>query len=781
MATNRHTVNAKPQALNVQPENIPETLKRLNRWVVWSYEPKKPDFNDSWTKVPKTVRGIKASVSQESMWSSFDAAFESYVAIGFDGVGFILGNGLHGIDLDDSRDPITGELSALAQETLSKVAGYAEVSPSGTGIKIITPTNLSRSQTDMAQGIELYESKRYFCLTGWVLPSHTDIAHDIQDIGWLIQQIGGSVSSRSETDTDSFANLKTPMEGWSLERVRSDLIPHLDLTQYDDWLETGMALHHQGAGAWEWLELWDGASESQTRSGNYHAGQCEQKWDSFNLKNRSSDAQITLASLIKKRNDQIAQVKRKKVDEFIEKIKIQVHTSNNAHDLITGVAATVRPNRDLSNYDRDQIAGLIMSRSKQLNLNIDRKKVEAALQSHTDLHFPDTTDTGKKLDTKENLIALLDYLGITVRYNMIKKYPMYNIPDFVCSKDNRDNVTLAHIISECSKHSLSSKNVNAYLAAIGDANQYNPVTEWVCSSEWDGISRLPDLYASVKGPASDKALREKLIRKWLIQCVAAAFSANGIANQGVLTLVGPQNIGKTTWLSRLAPNELDVILTGHTIDTKNKDTLLTAISHWIVELGELDATFKKSDIAALKSFITQTDDKIRRPYAVKESTYPRRTAFAASVNDREFLNDPTGNRRFWTIEVQSLDINHGIDMQQLWVEVFHLWQNRESWNLSMDDVQELNAFNEDFTAIDPIYEKLATRFAWDQISDEPRTFAWTTITTLLESIGIDLPNKQQVIAAGRAVSKLNGNRRKKAGSVRLVAVPSSTYQDFYQH
>jgi putative DNA primase/helicase len=230
MATKSFTVNEKPQALKVQPENIPESLRQLNRWVVWTYDPKNPDLNDSWTKVPRTVRGTKASVSQESMWSSFDTAFEGYLAGGFDGVGFILGNGLHGIDLDDSRDPITGELSALAQETLSKVAGYAEVSPSGTGIKIITPTNISRSQTDMAQGIELYESKRYFCLTGWVIPSHQDIAHDIQDIGWLNQKIGGSPTSRSTTDTDSFANLKLPMEGWSIERVRSDLIPHLDLT-----------------------------------------------------------------------------------------------------------------------------------------------------------------------------------------------------------------------------------------------------------------------------------------------------------------------------------------------------------------------------------------------------------------------------------------------------------------------------------------------------------------------------------------------------------------------
>lgn len=124
MATNSFTASAKPQALKVQPENIPESLKQLNRWVVWSYEQKNSQLSDNWTKVPKNIHGLKASVTQESMWSSFDTAFEGYLAGEFDGVGFILGNGLHGIDLDDSRDPITGELSLLAQETLAKFDGY---------------------------------------------------------------------------------------------------------------------------------------------------------------------------------------------------------------------------------------------------------------------------------------------------------------------------------------------------------------------------------------------------------------------------------------------------------------------------------------------------------------------------------------------------------------------------------------------------------------------------------------------------------------------------------
>ena len=66
----------------------------------------------------------------------------------------------------------------------------------------------------------------------------------------------------------------------------------------------------------------------------------------------------------------------------------------------------------------------------------------------------------------------------------------------------------------------------------------------------------------------------------------------------------------------------------------------------IVELGELDATFRKSDIASLKSFITSDRDVLRRPYARLESEFVRRTVFLHRLTQSSFLHDPTGNRRF---------------------------------------------------------------------------------------------------------------------------------------
>src|SRR5690606_39387898 len=147
--------------------------------------------------------------------------------------------------------------------------------------------------------------------------------------------------------------------------------------------------------------------------------------------------------------------------------------------------------------------------------------------------------------------------------------------------------------------------------------------------------------------------------------------------EGVLVFQGPQNLGKTSWLKSLAPRELRLIKDGMMLRPDDKDSVKQVCSFWLVELGELDSTFRRADIAQLKAFITQDTDVLRRPYARRESTYARRTVFFGSVNPREFLHDETGNRRYWTIECESINSRHGLDMQQVWAEVLELWRAGE--------------------------------------------------------------------------------------------------------
>ena len=85
--------------------------------------------------------------------------------------------------------------------------------------------------------------------------------------------------------------------------------------------------------------------------------------------------------------------------------------------------------------------------------------------------------------------------------------------------------------------------------------------------------------------------------------MAACFEREGFKARGVLVLQGHQAIGKTSWLAALVPKGSDWFLDSVALDPEDKDSVKRAISHWIIELGELEATFKKADINKLKDMV----------------------------------------------------------------------------------------------------------------------------------------------------------------------------------
>ena len=289
-------MTTRPTALSPEIRNIPAELQSMDRWVMWrNTQRTKPDGTKVWAKMPLSAKGGAGSSTDPATWVSFDAAVDEYVIGEYDGIGIVLGGTLHGIDLDDCRDPATGVLSALAQETLDRVEGYAEVSPSGTGIKIFTQTNLDGSRTKKEAGVELYKDGRYFTVTGHGLNGHASLPVLPQDLGWLVEREWGEALS-ADGGGDAFANLKSPLDGWDLDRVVDEVLVHLDPdVGYGEWLKIGAALHHQGSGDPEWLEAWDNWSAA---SGKWVSGYCESKWESFSQQRPGGRGAVTLASLL---------------------------------------------------------------------------------------------------------------------------------------------------------------------------------------------------------------------------------------------------------------------------------------------------------------------------------------------------------------------------------------------------------------------------------------------------------------------------------------------------
>lgn len=157
-------------------ENIPADLRELPQWVLWRMETRKE--GDKPTKVPYQTCGKKAQANNPATWSKFSAvrlAFnEKYTGIGFE---FSSSDEFCGIDLDGCRDPQTGKVAEWARQILLLFATYSEVSPSGTGVKLFIRGKLPYATgkkkevsedkvTDKTPAIEIYDTGRYFAVTG---------------------------------------------------------------------------------------------------------------------------------------------------------------------------------------------------------------------------------------------------------------------------------------------------------------------------------------------------------------------------------------------------------------------------------------------------------------------------------------------------------------------------------------------------------------------------------------------------------------------------------------
>jgi putative DNA primase/helicase len=399
--------------------------------------------------------------------------------------------------------------------------------------------------------------------------------------------------------------------------------------------------------------------------------------------------------------------------------------------------------------------------------------------------FPDTGARGRILSTHANFEALLNFLGITIEYNVIKKDVSIYIPNTTWLIDTEKNNKLTWLTGQANKYGLPSHQVPEYVALTAMNNTVNPVARWIESNPWDGVSRLDAFYGTVTGADDSdpvaRSFKETLMRKWMLSAIAAAYEPSGVSAHGVLVFSGAQNMGKTHWFKRLVPSHLKLSKDGLMLDPKDKDLVYQAVTNWMVELGEVDATFRKADIAQLKAFITKDTDLIRLPYHREASEFARRTVFFASVNESSYLSDHTGNRRFWTIETVAIKADHGLDMQQVWAELLVAYKRGDSWYLDHKEIERLSSHNEKYEAEDPFESKVMEFFSAPNDSDESVVY---TCTEILDTLGYKFPTQRDTRAVSRAIQKVfkasltqvrDGNKRKKG--FKLIKINQDNVKD----
>ena len=225
---------------------------------------------------------------------------------------------------------------------------------------------------------------------------------------------------------------------------------------------------------------------------------------------------------------------------------------------------------------------------------------------------------------------------------------------------------------------FGADTVDHAVQVVADGQQYHPVTDYLESLAWDGKPRLDTVFIDWMG-ARDSRFTRAATRKFFCAAVARVFDP-GVKFDHVLILEGAQGLGKSSILSALGRSWF----TDNMDRFASKESIENMRGKWVIELGEL-AGIRGKSADDLKAFITRQVDRMRAAYSRRSEDYPRQCVFAGTANGSGYLEDATGNRRFWPVAVFSSlnrdDFESVVD--QIWAEAVHAYRAGEP--LYLDD------------------------------------------------------------------------------------------------
>lgn len=260
---------------------------------------------------------------------------------------------------------------------------------------------------------------------------------------------------------------------------------------------------------------------------------------------------------------------------------------------------------------------------------------------------------------------------------------------------------------------------------------FDPVEQYLRSLTWDGTPRL-DLWLAVLCGAADTSYVRAVARKTLIAAVARVMKP-GCQVDTVLVLEGVQGAGKSTVIKNLLPTREWYRSHEGVLTANNKDALMRiATGPWLVELEEL-AGLSRSDVNATKAFLSTQEDTFRPPYGRTNETFPRRTLFIATTNEGEYLQDTTGNRRWWPVKCGECHPQAVVSIRdQLWAEAVHAYDQGEKWWLEGETVRLAAGETAERMISDPWDEELSLYL--------DKTPGPVSIRDVLAAIGIPAAN-----------------------------------------
>lgn len=517
-----------------------------------------------------------------------------------------------------------------------------------------------------------------------------------------LQDWGGEVSgSESSDDNDLMAVVRAEpldLDSEQIAQILADL-PEDWPDDRDRWLTVGSALHHESKGEDWGLRFWNNWS---MQSGKYDAKDQTRVWKSFGERKNPVRMPTLMQAASANRLEREMFGDDDDTDTFGETTLDLTKDDYADLDLTDDLA-----DLDLTGEDEDDDAFL------------DRVDNEDTATKLANNHSPDNRDWISHLafnedGTVKNTLANV----MTIMQNDVRLRGVFAFNDFrkqvvitqtpgqferlrrgtkpIHQLDNHLFTAPPGIdgipVSDAHKPYIRTifegqagrggwafrptlKDVDSAISMCAHDNTFHPVRNFFreVAEEWDGVKRIDTLLIDYL-KCDDTPYYREVSRLFVLGPVARIMSP-GCKHDYIPVIEGAQGIGKSTFVATLAMDWFVEISVDDFHDAKTAVEKL--FGKMIAEIGELGG-LNKADSRTVKAFTTRRSDRVRLAYRTEPEEFPRQSVMVGTTNDKEYLKDPTGNRRFLPIEAHIetfIDIDRLTrELRQIWAEAYLTFQ-----------------------------------------------------------------------------------------------------------
>ena len=345
---------------------------------------------------------------------------------------------------------------------------------------------------------------------------------------------------------------------------------------------------------------------------------------------------------------------------------------------------------NISNDNSQQVYQMLFMQTKMRNGN----PVTTPVKSTSNLLIILSNDTRWANLIRRNHLGSVDMLG--------------NEPI-----NDEDITSMRETINRVYGLPFSKDEVWDFVKLIAHQNEYHPVSDYLDALTWDGVDRVADL---AKALGQTDIFTHTILRKFMTSCVVRPLEWKNFTPSvnwkidTVLILKGSQGKRKSSFFKALCSDEEWFSDSLPSITAERKDASMHMLGKWIVEQAEFEGHVARSSVENMKAFITREREIFRKPYGRAEINMRRPSILVGTTNSSSFLNDPTGDRRFWVLEIP--ETTH-IDLSwvrqnrdQIWAQAVDMYRKGIAWWLTDAESTLSNEQNAKFRRPDALHEAI---------------------------------------------------------------------------